>query len=56
MTLELGAQRYFAQLPTFAKNFMSEGRMMISGIEEILRASGASEKSNGIPSAGGYRG
>lgn len=44
------------QLPTFMKNFMSEGSMIISGIVEILRASRASEKSNGMPSAGGYRG
>lgn len=30
--------------------------MRISGIIEISRASGASEESNGTPSAGGYRG
>lgn len=35
---------------------MSEGRIIISGIEVTLRASGASEKSNGMPSAGGYKG
>lgn len=35
---------------------MSEGKMRISGINEMFRASGASEKSNGMPSAGGYRG
>lgn len=35
---------------------MSEGRMRMSGINEMFRASGASEKSNGTLSAGGYRG
>lgn len=47
---------WYAQLVTLAKYFMSEGRMRISGIEEISRASGAREKSNGTPSAGGYNG
>lgn len=41
---------------TFTKYFISEGRMRMSGIEEIWRDSGASEKSNGMPSAGGYSG
>lgn len=44
------------QLVTFTKYFMSEGTTRISGIKEISRASGASEKSNGTASAGGYRG
>lgn len=35
---------------------MSEGRIRISGIEEIWSASEASEKSSGISSAGGYNG
>lgn len=41
---------------TLMKYFISEGKMIMSGMEEILSASGAKHKSNGMPSAGGYRG
>lgn len=47
---------YVSLVITFAKGAKSDGRMSICGMEEILRASGAIEKSNGTLSAGGYRG
>ena len=41
---------------TFTNGARSEGSRRTSGVDEISRASLASEKSNGTPPAGGYRG
>lgn len=41
---------------TFTEGAKSDGKMSIFGTEEIFRASGAIDESNGTLSAGGYKG